>query len=70
MNFIELFLREDVLLSTRLQVGADVLCGLGVLAALVSILFHWRPSADGTRPSETVSRDAGASDGGVTPDAP
>jgi hypothetical protein len=27
-------------------------------------------AADGTRPSETVSRDAGVSDGGVTPDAP
>jgi len=50
MNPFELLLREDILLSTRLVVVADVLCGLGILAALVSALFHARPSADGSRP--------------------
>lgn len=51
MNPFEVFLRDDILLSTRIVVLADVLCGLGILAALVSMLFHARPSADGTRPS-------------------
>ena len=51
MNPFELLWREDILLSTRLVVVADVLCGLGILAALVSALFHARPSADGTHPS-------------------
>lgn len=50
MTPFELLFRDDVLLSTRLQVLADVLSGIGVLAALVSILFHARPSSDGTRP--------------------
>ncbi len=51
MNPFEILFREDILLSSRILVGADILCGIGVLAALVSILFHARPSADGTRPS-------------------
>ncbi|MCY2960154.1 MAG: cytochrome c biogenesis protein CcsA [Planctomycetota bacterium] len=50
MNPFEILFRDDILLSSRLLVGADVLCGIGILAALVSILFHARPSADGTRP--------------------
>lgn len=50
MNPLEIFSREDILLSSRLLVGADVLCGLGILAALVSILFHAWPSKDGSRP--------------------
>lgn len=51
MNPLEVLFREDILLSSRILVGADILCGIGVLAALVSILFHAKPSADGTRPS-------------------
>lgn len=50
MNPFEVLFRDDILLSTRILVGADILCGLGVLASLVSILFHARPSSDGTRP--------------------
>lgn len=51
MNPFELFFQADVLLSTRILVLADVICGLGVLASLVSILFHAKPTADGSRPS-------------------
>ncbi len=50
MNPFDIFFREDILLSSRILVGADVLCGVGILAALVSMLFHARPSKDGTRP--------------------
>jgi len=51
MNPLELIFQHDVLLSTRLLVVADVICGLGVLVSIVSILFHARPTADGSRPS-------------------
>ena len=50
MTPFDILFRTDVLVSSRLQVLADVLCGLGVLAAIVSILFHLRPSSDGSRP--------------------
>ena len=50
MNPFDIFFREDILLSSRILVGADVLCGVGILAALGSMLFHARPSKDGTRP--------------------
>lgn len=51
MNPFELLFSTDVLLSTRMLVLADVVCGLGVLTAIVSILFHAKPTADGSRPS-------------------
>jgi len=51
MNPFELFFQQDVLISTRILVLADVICGLGVLASIVSILFHAKPTADGSRPS-------------------
>jgi len=51
MNPFELFFQQDVLMSTRILVLADVICGLGVLASIVSILFHAKPTADGSRPS-------------------
>ncbi|MBL8860435.1 MAG: cytochrome c biogenesis protein CcsA [Planctomycetes bacterium] len=50
MTPFDFLLRDDVLVSSRIQVLADLLCWLGVLASALSATFHLRPRPDGGRP--------------------